>query len=49
MQEQVNASRVDFQEEAHRTSKASAEAIDRPSHHSVNFPPHGRDGYLSVE
>jgi hypothetical protein len=42
MQEQVNTSGVDFREKADQVLKASAEAIDRPSHYHVELPPGGR-------
>jgi hypothetical protein len=38
VQEQVNASGMDFREEADQVLKASAEAIDRPGHYHVELP-----------
>ena len=48
MQEQVDASGVDFREEADQVLKAAAETIDRPSHHHVELAP-GRSLVEGVE
>jgi hypothetical protein len=48
MQEQIDASGMDFREETHQVLKASAQTVDRPSHHNVKFAP-GRSLVQGIE